>query len=62
MKKIAFFILITACSSYETPDLPDLNKESFSTDEILQKEKELKEKIRLNKLNTSDANALSFAS
>jgi hypothetical protein len=37
---------VLACTRYETPDLPDLNKKSFSHEEILQKQKEIRKKIK----------------
>ncbi|MDR2107443.1 MAG: hypothetical protein LBO73_02915 [Holosporaceae bacterium] len=49
MKKIAsisLIALLTACSARNSPDLPDLNRKSFSEEEILQKQKELTKKIK----------------
>ncbi|MDR2646228.1 MAG: hypothetical protein LBC04_03595 [Holosporaceae bacterium] len=45
-----FFLIlfVVACSRYETPELPNLDKESFSTEEILRKQREIKELIRAN--------------
>ncbi|MDR1983026.1 MAG: hypothetical protein LBQ08_04515 [Holosporaceae bacterium] len=45
MKMIFILFFLTSCSQYETPDLPPLNKKSFSSEEILNKQKELRKKI-----------------
>jgi hypothetical protein len=46
MLKIFLLLLLSACSKYQTPDLPDLQRESFSSEEIFQKQMELEKKIR----------------
>jgi hypothetical protein len=42
-----FFLIlfVVACSRYETPELPNLDKESFSTEEIMQKQQEIRKRI-----------------
>ncbi|MDR2782113.1 MAG: hypothetical protein LBB21_06730 [Holosporaceae bacterium] len=45
MQKIILILFLASCSRYKTPDLPDLQKETFSTEDILQKQKELEERI-----------------
>jgi hypothetical protein len=44
---LMFFLMLfsAACSRYETPELPNLDKESFSTEEILQKQQEIRKRI-----------------
>ncbi|MCR5224931.1 MAG: hypothetical protein K6C34_02505 [Alphaproteobacteria bacterium] len=51
MQKISlvFLLVITACMSYQTPPLPDLNTKSFSYEKIMQQQKELQKKIELTK-------------
>jgi hypothetical protein len=39
-------LLLSACSGYKAPDLPDLARESFSSEEILQRQKDLEEKTK----------------
>lgn len=47
MRKIsAIMLLLSACSGYKAPDLPDLARESFSSEEILQRQKDLEEKMK----------------
>jgi hypothetical protein len=46
-KKLAPLFLLAACSAQEPPDLPDLNRQSFSEDEILQKCDELTKKAKV---------------
>ncbi|MDR0678162.1 MAG: hypothetical protein LBF44_01330 [Holosporaceae bacterium] len=46
MKKLLPLFFLISCSQYKTPSLPSLDEKSFSGEEILQKQKELKEKIR----------------
>jgi hypothetical protein len=36
---------VVACSRYETPELPNLDKKSFSVEEILQKQQEIRKRI-----------------
>jgi hypothetical protein len=46
MKKFILVFFLISCSRYQTPELPDLNKKSFSSEKILQKQKELDAKIK----------------
>lgn len=38
---IVVLMILSGCNSPNTPDLPDLNKPSFSYDEVIQKQKDL---------------------
>ena len=33
----SFFLLSTSCSLFETPDLPDINRESFSYADVVKR-------------------------
>ncbi|MDR0632470.1 MAG: hypothetical protein LBF54_04550 [Holosporaceae bacterium] len=46
MQKFILVFFLIACSRYQTPELPDLEKKTFSSEEIWQKQKELEEKIK----------------
>jgi hypothetical protein len=44
-KLLVSVILCVSCSRNETPDLPDLERKSFSYDAIMQKQSILKDRI-----------------
>ncbi|MDR2157926.1 MAG: hypothetical protein LBO02_01255 [Holosporaceae bacterium] len=46
MKKFSLIFFLVTCSRYETPDLPDLDRKSFSSEKFLQQQKELMAKIK----------------
>jgi hypothetical protein len=57
--KIRLIILLvcSACSSYETPPLPDLNAKSFSYEEIMKSKEKLEIKSHsIRKKNTGASN------
>jgi hypothetical protein len=56
MKKAFLLLFLGACSRYETPDLPDLDRKSFSSEEIFEKQNELKKRVRII-LSKSDGNS-----
>jgi hypothetical protein len=39
---VLFVLLCLGCSRYETPSLPELDRESISPEEILRRQEELK--------------------
>ncbi|MDR2681610.1 MAG: hypothetical protein LBB29_01010 [Holosporaceae bacterium] len=41
------FFCLSSCTSYKTPELPDLNAESFSYEAMMKKQEELKQKAIL---------------
>jgi hypothetical protein len=45
MQRFIPMLFILACSRYATPELPDLDKKSFSTEEILEKQKKIRERV-----------------
>jgi hypothetical protein len=46
MQKFFIILLLTACSEYKTPNLPELDRKSFSHEEIIHRQKKIKEKIK----------------
>jgi hypothetical protein len=47
------FFGLSSCTSYETPELPDLNAESFSYESMTKRQKELQQKaISIRKKNS----------
>ncbi|MDR2268052.1 MAG: hypothetical protein LBD81_01205 [Holosporaceae bacterium] len=57
--KFKFIVLLvcSACSSYETPSLPDLDAKSFSYEEIMESKEKLKIKSHsIRRKNTESSN------
>jgi hypothetical protein len=46
MKNLFATFLLIACSRHETPELPDLDRKTFSTEKVLQQREELMQKIK----------------
>ncbi|MDR3187284.1 MAG: hypothetical protein LBT63_02560 [Holosporaceae bacterium] len=44
-KSLVFVAFCASCSRYEAPSLPDLNRKSFSYDDVMQKQIVLKKRI-----------------
>ncbi|GHT93739.1 hypothetical protein FACS1894122_09430 [Alphaproteobacteria bacterium] len=58
MSRVLLFVLFycTSCSSYKTPELPSLDAKSFSYEEIMKKQDELKQKtLSIRKENSEPA-------
>jgi hypothetical protein len=46
LHSILVTILLTSCTKYDSPKLPDVDTKTFSFEEILQKHRKLKERVQ----------------